>query len=251
MFRFHTTLQSVCNILYCTKKVIYNVTEFPFCNVKIVGDCLSTLIKSHLPKPSSETLQTGSVIMPKAKKPKLNWNKLFKKISCERKKLRSENSPDPLMHQAPCSVPESARHPAESNDSGVLIVFDSKYEKTKEPAVITIDSDENQDSVNSMGDSNTLVCGGAMQHNPGSWYSSAACWAGNTCCADVPGSCSSEVASDNEPAAFKSVQSDDGAVEHAAGSSRQASKYMSMCIQYRSRALCVAALIFIINGDLE
>jgi hypothetical protein len=187
--------------------------------------CSNTLIKSHHPNPSSETLQNENVIMPKAKRTKVNWNKLFKKINSERK-LRSENSPNHLTHPVPCSVPESA----ESKDSDIVIVFDSKAEKAKEPVLITINSDENEDAVNSMGSPNTLVC------NPGSWYCNVASWTGgSTCHADVLGSYSSEVASHNEPASFQTVQTGDGALEHAVGSSRQAGRYLLMCIHYSPR----------------
>jgi hypothetical protein len=237
MFRFHTTSQSVCDILYCTKKIIYKVSEFPSCNVRNAAHCSSTLIKSHLPNPSSETLQNENLIMPKAKKMKVNWNKLFKKINSEKKQLRSENSPIHPKHEASCSVPESARSSSEIKDSGIFIVFDSKAEKIKEPIVITIDSDKGEDSVNSMGNSDSLQCDSALQHNPGSWYCSAANWAGgNTCYADLQHSYSSELPSKNEPAALKSVQSGDGALESATHSSRKTGRSMSKCIRYLPRA---------------
>jgi hypothetical protein len=201
----------------------------------------STLIKSHVPNPSSETLQNENVIMPKAKRTKVNWNKLFKKINSERKKLRSENSPNHLEHQAPCSVLESARQSAESKASGVVIVFESKPKKAKEPVLITIDSDENEDSVNSMGSS--LVCDSALQHNPGGWYCSVASWtSGNTCRADVLGTYSSEVPSRNEAAAFKTMQSGDASMEH---SSTQAGRYLSMCNHYSPRPhYCILEELF-------
>jgi hypothetical protein len=171
--------------------------------------------------------------MPKAKRTKVNWNKLFKKINSERKALRSENSSNHLNHPVPCSVPESA----ESKDSGIFIVFDSKAEKMKEPVLITINSDENEDIVNNMGSPNTLVCGSAVQHNPGSWYCNVASWTGgSTCHAGVPGSYSSEVASHNEPASFQTVQTGNGALEHAVGSSRHAGRYLLMRIHYSPRA---------------
>jgi hypothetical protein len=233
MFRFHTTLQSVCDILYSTKKIIYDISEFPPCNVRNAAHHFSTLIKSHLPNPSSETLQSENVIMPKAKRIKVNWNKLFKKINSERKKQRPENSTDCFQREASCSVPESA----ESKDSGICIVFDSKAEKMNEPVLITVDSDENEDTVNNMGNSNSLVCDSAVQHNPGSWYCSVANWAGgSTCYADVQGSYSSKLVSQNEPEVLKSVESGDGALESATGSSRQAGRCLSKCIRYPPEA---------------
>lgn len=223
MFRFHTTLQFVCDILYCGKKIIYDISEFHHCNVRNAVHCSSTLIKSHLPNPSSETLQNENVIMPKAKKIKVNWNKLFKKINSERKKQRPENSPDHLKHEASCSLSESARLSAESKDSDIVILFDSKAEKVKEDVLVTIDSDENEDTLNSMCNSNTLACDSAVQHNPGNWYCSVANWAGgNTCYADIQGSYSSKLASENEPAVLKCVQSGEGALESVTGSSSQA-----------------------------
>jgi hypothetical protein len=195
--------------------------------VRNAAHCSSTLIKSHLPNPSSEKLQNENVIMPKARRTKVDWNKLFKKINSERKKQRQENSPDCLKHEASCSVPESA----ESKDSSIFIVFDSKAEKTKESILITLDSDGNEDTVNSMGNSDSLVCDSAVQHNPGNWYCSVANWAGgSTCYADVQGSYSSKLVSQNEPEVLKSVQSGDGALESATGSSRQAGRSLSKCI---------------------
>jgi hypothetical protein len=175
--------------------------------------------------------------MPKAKKIKVNWNKLFKKTNSERKKQRPENSPDCLKHEASCSLPESARLSAESKDSDILIVFDSKAEKTKESVLTTVDSDENEDTVNSMGNPNTLVCDSAVQHNPGNWYCSVANWGGgNTCYADIQGSYSSKLAPQNEPAVLKSVQSGDGSLHSVTGSSRQAGISLSKCIQYLPEA---------------
>ncbi|XP_023722576.1 protein angel homolog 2 isoform X2 [Cryptotermes secundus] len=193
--------------------------EFLPCNVRNAAHLSSSLIKSHLPNPSSDTLQNENVIMPKTKRRKVNWNKLFKKINSERKKQRTENSPDCLKPEASCSVPESAG----SKDSGIDIVFDSKIEKNKEPVLITVASDENKDTVSNMAASNSLVCDSAVQHNQGSWYCSVANWAGgSTCYADIQGSYSSKLVFQNEPDNLNSVQSGDGQLESAAGSSRQA-----------------------------
>lgn len=233
MFRFHTTLQSVFDILYSTKKIIYDISEIFPCNVRNAAHWSSSLIKSQLLNPSSDTLQNESMIMPKTKRRKVNWNKLFKKINSERKKQIPENSPDCLKLEASCSVPESAG----SKDSDIYIVFDSKAEKNKEPVLITVDSDENKDTVSSMGDSNSLVCDSAAHHNQGSWYCSVANWAGgSTCYADVQGSYSSKLVSQNGPEVLNSVQSGDGALESATGSSRQAGTALSKCIQYPAEA---------------
>jgi hypothetical protein len=224
--------------------------------------------------------------MPKAKRTKINWYKLFKKINSERQKQRPESSPDCLKPEASCSVPKSA----ENKDSGMFTVFDSKAEQTKEPVVITIDSDENEDTVSSMGNSNSLVCDSAVQHNQSNWYCSVANWTGRSTCysdvqstnsnslvcdsavqrnpnnwycsvanwtrgstryADVQSSYPSEVVSPNMVEVIKSVQSGDGALESATGSSRQTGRSLSKCIRYPPEACCKAALFLIISDDLE
>jgi hypothetical protein len=160
--------------------------------------------------------------MPKAKRLKVNWLKIFKKINSDRKKSESNKKESELKscpeqyrlehleHQPSCSATSSS----ESNNPDVILVFDSKERKLRnaEQGVVTIDDDENDILVSSMGSSNSVACASAVQHNPGSWYCSAATWASS----DVWGSCSSESVAENE--ILKAVHPGDGASETATAS---------------------------------
>jgi hypothetical protein len=230
MFRFCTTLQCVSDILHYSKKIIRDVSEFLIINVSGVTQDSKSLIKFHYTNPLSDILQSENVTMPKAKKVKVNWFKLFENINSNQKKSRcnkKESVPKNCQkryklehgeHRASCSVPESATSSSESKDCDVLIVFDSKDQKLRDAQleVVTIDSDENDISVSSMGNSDSLACGSTLQHNPGSWYCSAATWAGS----DIQSSCSSELAA-AQNTVLKSVQPGDGASETAAASFSQ------------------------------
>jgi len=238
MCRFRTTLQCVSDILHCTKKIISEVSELHVFIVRDASQCSSTLIKYCLPNPLSEILHSESVVMmPRAKKLKVDVLKLFQKNNSRKKQPRPKNDSEQcrlehFKHRASCPVPESARSSSESSDSDIFIVFDSTADKLREAQqeIITIDSDENEVSINGMGNSDNIVHGSSLQHNPGSGDCVAASWTGGrTCCADIQSSYFSELTTKNKPASHESGSSGDRASGTAATSVKQ--KGMTRSVQ--------------------
>jgi hypothetical protein len=230
MFRFCTTVQCVSEILHYSKKIICDVSEFLIINVRGVNEDSKSLIKFHFPNPLSDILQSANVVMPNTKEVKVTWIKLFDKINSKKKKSELDkkdsvpkNCPkrcrlEHYEHRASCSAPESATSSSENKDSDVVIVFDLKEQMSRErqQEVITIDSDKNDASVSSMGNSNSLECGSALQYTPGSWYCNAATWAAS----DIQSSCSSELSA-AQNTVLKSVQPGGTASETATASFRE------------------------------
>jgi hypothetical protein len=117
-------------------------------------------MKLDIPNTLSEILQLENIIMPKAKKVKVNWFELFKQIKAKKKQSSPENGPTNAMQGTSCSVPESGMSSA---DSDIIMVFDSKAQRMREAqqAPIIIDCDDNDDISVDHVDS----CNSDMQHN--------------------------------------------------------------------------------------
>jgi hypothetical protein len=163
-------------------------------------------MKSDIPNPLSEVLHHENVTMPKAKKVKVNWFKLYQNINSKINQSEPNQETTNVMPETSCSVPESG---TSSEDSDIIIVFDSKAEKMRkaQQAVINIDSDSSDDmSVHHVGEYSS-----ERQQDTGSLhYSADSEPVADICCADVQNSNTLEQSANDMPAVPENIHPHEG-----------------------------------------
>lgn len=222
MFRCCTSLRCVSDALHFTKKVTSNVSAFHVTNIRAIAECSSTLMKSDIPNPFSEVLHDENITMPKAKKMKVNWFKLYQKINSEINQLGPNEETTDVIPGTSCSVPESD---TSSEDSDIMITFDSKAEKMRkaEQEVINIDSDDSDDiSVDHLDEFNS-----ERQKDTGTVHSSADSGpVDDICYADVQNSDSLESSADDIPAVLENIYQHEGTSDTIPDSCKRMGRYV-------------------------
>ena len=230
MSRCCATLRCVSDALHFTKKVTYNLSAFRVVNVTAVAKCSSILMKSDISSPLSEVLQCEHVTMPKAKKVKVNWFKLYQEINSKINQSGSKKETTNVMQGTPCSVPESD---TSSVDSDIAIVFDSKAEKLRkaQQTVINIDSDDDDNDDDDDDDDDISVdnvdkCKSDRQHDTGTLHCSADSGpVADICCADVENSNSLGLSANNISAVPENIHLHAGTSETASDDCKHTGRY--------------------------
>ena len=224
MFRCCATLRCASDALHFTKRVTHNLSAFHVINVRAVADCSSILMKCDISNPLSEVLQCENVTMPKAKKVKVNWFKLYRQINSKINQSCSKKETIDVMQGTSCSVPESG---ASSSDSDIDIVFDSKAEKMRkaQQTVINIDSDDDGDN-DVISIDHVDKCKSDRQHDTGTLHCSADSGpVADICYADVQNSNSLELSANNIPTVPENICLCEGTSETVSDSCRHTGRY--------------------------
>ena len=224
MLRCCATLRCVSDTLHFTKKVTYNLSAFRVVDVRAVAEYSSILMNYDISNPLSEVLQCEYVTMPKARKVKGNWFKLYQQINSKINQSGSKNETTNVMQGTSCSVPESG---TSSPDSDIVIVFDSKAEKMgkAQQTVINIDSDDDDDDDISV--DHLDKCQSDKQHDTGG---SLHCSADSgpvvdICYADVQNINSLELSANNIPAVPKNIHPYEGTSKTVSDSCQHTGKF--------------------------
>jgi hypothetical protein len=219
MFRCCATLRCVPDALHFTKKVTYSLSVFSAINVRAIAEFSSILVKSDISNPLSEVLQCENVKMPKAKKVKANWFKLYRQINSKINHSDSEKETTNVVQGTSCCVPESD---TSSADSDIVIVFDSKAEKLRKAQETVINIDSNDDD----NDDISVDCVDNMQHETGTLHCGADSGpVADVCYADVQNINSLGLSTNNTPAVPENTHLREGMSDTVSDFCRHTGRY--------------------------